>query len=93
MNHEHDITLTYQEILHACEGEQDWLISILEENIITVHGNPQQASYSGWQLTRLRRAQRITRDFEASAPAAALILQLLDELETLRKERPHPAQT
>ena len=38
-------------------------------------------------LARIRRARRISRDFEASVPATALILQLLDELETLRKGR------
>jgi len=37
------------------------------------------------ELARIRRAHRISRDFEASAPATALILQLLDELDALRK--------
>lgn len=87
MNDEFDITLTYQEILRVCENDEAWLLSILQEEVITVEGHPREALYSGHQLSRLRRAQRIRRDFEASAPATALILQLLDELEVLRKER------
>ena len=52
-----------------------------------MQGSPREAGFSGWQLARIRRARRISRDFEASVPATALILQLLDELETLRKGR------
>ena len=80
-----DIQLTYHEIIRACGDDVDWLVRIIEADIIHVSGDPQQATYDGYQLARIRRAHRISRDFEASAPATALILQLLDELDTLRK--------
>ena len=73
---EQDITLSYHEIIRACGDDADWLVRIIEADIISVSGDPMQATYSGYQL-----------DFEASAPATALILQLLDELENLRKGR------
>ncbi len=82
-----DIQLSYHEIIRACGDDADWLVSIIEADIIHVSGDPQAATYSGYQLARIRRAHRISRDFEASAPATALILQLLDELENLRKGR------
>ena len=82
-----DIQLTYHEIIRACGDDADWLVRIIEADIIHVSGDPQQATYNGYQLARIRRAHRISRDFEASAPATALILQLLDELENLRKGR------
>ena len=82
---EQDITLSYHEIIRACGDDADWLVRIIEADIIHVSGDPQQATYNGYQLARIRRAHRISRDFEASAPATALILQLLDELDTLRK--------
>ena len=82
-----DIQLTYHEIIRACGDDADWLVRIIEADIISVHGDPTQATYSGYQLARIRRAHRISRDFEASAPATALILQLLDELDELRKGR------
>ena len=38
---------------------------------------------------RIRRAQRLSRDFEAGIPALGLIMRLLDEVEELRKiQRP-----
>ncbi|KGQ71118.1 MerR family transcriptional regulator [Chelonobacter oris] len=85
MNQEQDIQLTFDEIVRACDNNVDWVVSVIEEEIISIHGNPQQASFSGFQLARLRRAHRISRDFDAGAAATALILQLLDELEVLRK--------
>ncbi|MFC2752649.1 MAG: chaperone modulator CbpM [Cardiobacterium sp.] len=82
-----DIQLSYHEIIRACGDDADWLVRIIEADIIHVSGDPQAATYSGYQLARIRRAHRISRDFEASAPATALILQLLDELDELRKGR------
>ena len=87
MHDEHDIQLSYREIIRACDSDDNWFTSIIETDIIHVCGEPQQATYNGYQLARIRRAHRISRDFEASAPATALILQLLDELENLRKGR------
>ena len=85
MHDEHDIQLSYREIIRACDHDADWLLRIIEADVISISGAPEAATYSGYQLARIRRAHRISRDFEASAPATALILQLLDELDTLRK--------
>ena len=82
-----NIQLSYHEIIRACGDDADWLVRIIEADIIHVSGDLQAATYSGYQLARIRRAHRISRDFEASAPATALILQLLDELDELRKGR------
>ena len=82
-----DIQLSYHEIIRACGSDADWLVRIIEADIIHVSGVPQAATYSGYLLALIRRAHRISRDFEASAPATALILQLLDELDELRKGR------
>lgn len=85
MNREYDIQLTFNEIVRACDNEREWVVGVIEEEIISVSGRPDDAVFSGFQLARIRRARRISRDFEASIPATALIMQLLDELENLRK--------
>lgn len=87
MNQEYDVQLTFNEIVSACNDDRDWVVGVIEEEIISVNGRPDEAVFSGFQLARLRRARRICRDFEASIPAAALIMQLLDELDSLRKSR------
>lgn len=81
-----DITLSFDEILNVCACDRQWLLALIEEGIISVEGQPEQAVFSGFQMGRIRRAGRISRDFEASVPAVGLILQLLDEVEELRKQ-------
>ncbi len=85
MDKDKDIQLSFNELLRICDSEPQWVVSLIEEEIITISGDPKQATFSGYQLSRIRRAQRISRDFEASVPATGLILHLLDELEKLRK--------
>ena len=79
-----DITLSFDEILKVCACDRQWLLALIEEGVISVEGEPEQAIFSGFQMGRIRRAERISRDFEASVPALGLILQL-DEVEELRK--------
>ena len=88
MNHypvNQDIYLTFSEVITTCNCEPESLVSLVEESAISIDGEPQQAQYSGYQLAQIRRALRIRRDFEASAPATALILELLEELQRLRR--------
>lgn len=80
-----DIYLTFSEVIKTCGCEPEWLIGLIEESALNIEGAPEQAQFSGYQLTQVRRALRIRRDFAASVQATALILELLDELETLRK--------
>ena len=91
INHDaiHDITLTFEEIIAVSHCRRDWLLELIEEDIISVGGKPEQTTFSGFHLARIRRAQRLSRDFEAGIPALGLIMRLLDEVEELRKaQRP-----
>ncbi len=86
MHEEQDILLSFEEFVDACGSQSEWVIALIEENVISVEGSPRLARYTGLQLGRMRRAQRLHRDFDASAQATALILELLDEIEQLRKQ-------
>ena len=81
-----DIKLSFSEMLNVCAGERQWLLALIDEGIISVEGQPEQAVFSGFQMARVRRAHRLSHDFEASVPALSLIMQLLDEVEELRKQ-------
>lgn len=87
-----DIDLSFDELVRACGGGADWVVQLIDEEVISINGSPTQARYSSLHLARIRRAGRIHRDFDASAAATALILQLLDELETLRRQHPTALQ-
>ena len=79
-----DIIMSLDELVSACGQERQWVIELIEENIIE-YDVPEREQFTGYQLTTVRRASRLSRDFEASVPAIGLILELLDEVEQLRQ--------
>jgi len=79
-----DIIMSLDELVSACDQERQWVIELIEENIIE-YDVPEREQFTGYQLTIVRRASRLSRDFEASVPAIGLILELLGEVEQLRQ--------
>ncbi len=79
-----DIIMSLDELVSTCGQERQWGIELIEENIIE-YDVPEREQFTGYQLTTVRRASRLSRDFDASVPAIGLILELLDELEQLRQ--------
>ena len=79
-----DIVMSFDELVSSCGQEPQWVIALIEENIIE-YDVPESQQFTGYQLTTVRRASRLSRDFEASVPAIGLILELLDEVEQLRQ--------
>ena len=79
-----DIILSLDELVSACGQERQWVIELIEENIIE-YDVPETQQFTGYQLATVRRASRLSRDFDASIPAIGLILELLEEVEQLRQ--------
>lgn len=79
-----DLIMSFDELVSACGQEPQWVVALIEENIIE-YDMPESQQFTGYQLTTVRRAARLSRDFEASVPAIGLILELLDEVEQLRQ--------
>lgn len=80
-----DSWLTLEQVAAACTVEPVWLMHHIEEGFL-----PQVECVAGvWRLSSasLRRAQRMRqmeRDFEAGPELAALVADMLDEIEELR---------
>lgn len=77
--------LTIEQAASACTVEPQWLLAHLEEGFL-----PQARSVAGvWRLTgaslaRAGRMRRLERDFEAVPEMAALVADLLEEMDALR---------
>jgi chaperone modulatory protein CbpM len=77
--------LTLEQLAAISRVESTWLISRIELGLF-----PHVAETAGgWRLPvsalhRLRRMRQIERDFEAAPELAALVADLLEELDTLR---------
>ncbi len=77
--------LTLEQLAAACPAEPEWLRRHLDEGLI-----PQARSVQGlWRvsgagLLRARRMRRVERDFDAVPEMAALVADLLEEMDSLR---------
>lgn len=80
-----DTWLTLEQLAAACTVDPAWLLRHIEEGLF-----PHAASvggvwrFSGTSLTRARRMRQLERDFDAVPELAALVADLLEELDRLR---------
>ena len=78
-------SLTLGQLCRACGVHADWVISLVEEGIIEPQGDDMRLwRFSGASLVRARSALRIQRDLGVNLAGIALILDLIEELESLR---------
>lgn len=80
-----DSWLTLEQMAAACAVEPDWLIRHLEEGLIP-HAESVAGvwRFSGLALVHARRMRELERDFDAVPELAALMADLLEELDALR---------
>ena len=82
---EDDVEFTLDELCRICRADEAQLRALIHEGVLTPSGDdPQQWRFAGTVLRRTRVALRLTRDLQLSADAAALVLDLLDEIEVLK---------
>ena len=78
-------SLTLGQLCRACGVHADWIISLVEEGIIEPQGEDMRLwRFSGASLVRARAALRIQRDLSVNLAGIALVLDLMEELESLR---------
>ncbi len=67
----------------------EWILQLLEYDILPARPENRIHQFFGEDVTRARRAFRLQRDFEASLSAVAMMMDLLDEVQQLRKQVRH----
>ncbi len=83
---EEEVALTLEEISHACTVEHELIIEMVEVGVLEPVGNEQAHwRFSGISLSRVRAALRLQRDLEINPAGLALVLDLLEEINSLRK--------
>jgi len=80
-----DTWLTLEQIAAACTVEPVWLLRHIEEGLFP-HAESVAGvwRFSGPALLRARRMRQMERDFDAVPELAALVADLLEEMDTLR---------
>ena len=78
-------SLTLGQLCRACGVHADWVISLVDESIIEPQGDEIRTwRFSGACLIRVRSAVRLQKDLGVNLPGIALVLDLIEELESFR---------
>jgi chaperone modulatory protein CbpM len=82
---EEDLALTLEELCATCAVTHEWVETRVREGLLPVDARaPEAWRFSSRQLWRARAMRQIERDFDAAPELAALVADLLEEIETLR---------
>jgi chaperone modulatory protein CbpM len=79
------IALTLEELAQACAVEPQWIVERIEAGILG-DGSIRVESwrFTSSDLTRARRIRQLERDFDAVPELAALMADLLEEVDHLK---------
>jgi chaperone modulatory protein CbpM len=74
------------ELCSVCRVSEEFVVEIVAEGIVEPSGGePARWRFSGLAVTRVQRVIRLQQDLGVNLPGAALALDLLEELERLRR--------
>nr|MBS0019662.1 MerR family transcriptional regulator [Gammaproteobacteria bacterium] len=82
---EDEVELTLADLCRSCQLRAEQLFELVDEGIIEPVGRePGRWRFGGASLRRVRVAVTLQRDLGVNCAGAALVLDLLEELEALR---------
>ena len=78
-------SLTVDQVCAVCAIGQEWIVRHVEEGLLSVSGTTvTEWRFSSADLRRAQRMRALERDFEAAPELAALMADLLEEMDGLR---------
>lgn len=80
------VTFTLGELSHACGIRTELVLEMVDHGVIEPAAFGSEWQFYGDSIVRAQRAMRLVRDLELNWPGAALVLDLLDELERSQKK-------
>ena len=89
MSHESDY-LPLEQLCSVCALEREWLVVRVREGLIPAVGDGDtRSSDTAWRFTtttlsRVRRMREIERSYDAAPELAALVADMLEEMDALR---------
>jgi len=83
---EEDVELTLAELCFACQVPAERVIELVQEGIVEPSGrNPAHWRFQGVSVCCVRSVLRLERDLGINIAGAALVLDLLEEIQALRR--------
>jgi chaperone modulatory protein CbpM len=82
---EEEIQFTLVELCRVCRATEEQVVALVFEGVLEPAGQRiEEWRFAGATLRRARVALRLTRDLEINAAGVALVLDMLDEIESLK---------
>lgn len=78
---EYELTLSLDELSDACAVSRERIVELVEHGLLDAQA--EGAGFGGASLRRARLALRLQRDLGVNAAGAALVVELLERIETL----------
>jgi chaperone modulatory protein CbpM len=80
-----DACLTLEELCSVCALERDWLVVRVREGLVPASGTTDaEWRFTTTTLARVRRMRDIERTYDAAPELAALVADMLQEMDELR---------
>jgi chaperone modulatory protein CbpM len=80
-----DACLTLDELCSVCALERDWLVVRVREGLVPASGTTDaEWRFTTTTLARVRRMRDIERTYDAAPELAALVADMLQEMDELR---------
>jgi chaperone modulatory protein CbpM len=84
---EEEVQFSLTDLSRASRADITQLLALIDEGVLTPIGNgPESWQFTGASLHRARTALRLTRDLALNAAGVALVLDLLEEIATLKTQ-------
>jgi chaperone modulatory protein CbpM len=81
-----DDALSVDELARACACEPHWILERIEAGVLECTVVPTgERRFASAELVRARRLLALERNFDADAELAALTVDLIEEVESLRR--------
>jgi chaperone modulatory protein CbpM len=81
-----DNGITLEQLSTICAVEPNWITQHIEEGLLEPLQQQTEWRFTSAHLVRVQRIMVLERDFEAIPELAALVADLQEEIETLRKQ-------
>ena len=79
------IRFTLVEFCSLGKASAEWVLELVDEGVLEPEGKAvNEWLFDANALKRLQRAKRLQQDLRINLPGTALVLDLLEEIETLR---------
>lgn len=80
-------TLSLPDLCRFCQSDQSWVIELVDHGVLEPEGATVETwHFHGISIARAKRAGRLNRDLGINAAGVAVVLELLEERDAMKRK-------